>query len=304
MTWRAWATFAALCAIWGLPYFFIKLALHDLSPVCVAWGRITLAAIVLAPIAWRRGALQRAFAHTIAVSTFAVAELVVPFSLIAMGEQWISSSLAGILIATVPLSVVVIAPLFGVKERIGALRIAGLAIGFCGVVAIVGLDTGHGPMLWAGVACIMVSVAGYAIGPLVVERYLSDVDELGAVAASLVVASIVLLPFAALSAPNHVPAALSLTAVAVLGLVCTALGLYLYFFLINEAGAARASVVAYINPAVAAVIGVFVLNEPFGLITALGMAMILFGSWLATVRNGDIPHFVDVRGQPSHDRPK
>ena len=91
MTWRAWATFAALCAIWGLPYFFIKLALQDLSPVCVAWGRITLAAIVLVPIAWRRGSLQRAFAHKRAVTAFAVAELVVPFSLIAMGEQWISS---------------------------------------------------------------------------------------------------------------------------------------------------------------------------------------------------------------------
>ncbi|HKQ16081.1 MAG TPA: EamA family transporter [Steroidobacteraceae bacterium] len=282
MTWRTWATFAALCAIWGLPYFFIKLALHDLSPVCVAWGRITLAAIVLVPIAWRRGSLQRAFAHKVAVWTFAVAELVVPFSLIAMGEQWLSSSLTGILIATVPLSVVVIAPLFGVKERIGALRIAGLAIGFCGVVAIVGLDTGHGPMLWAGVACIMVSVAGYAIGPLVVERWLSDVDELGAVAASLVVASILLLPFAVLSAPDHMPSALSLTAVVALGVLCTALALYLYFYLINAAGAARASVVAYINPAVAAVIGVLVLNEPFGIGTAVGMAMILFGSWLAT----------------------
>lgn len=282
MTWRTWATFAALCAIWGLPYFFIKLALQDLSPVCIAWGRITLAAVVLVPIAWHRGSLQKAFAHTAAVTAFAVAELVGPFSLIAMGEQWISSSLAGILIATVPLSVVLIAPLFGVKERIGALRIAGLAIGFCGVIAIVGLDTGHGPMLWAGVVCIMISVAGYAIGPLVVERYLSDVDELGAVAASLVVASILLLPLAAWSAPDHVPSTLSLTAVAALGIACTALALYLYFYLINVAGAARASVVAYINPAVAAVIGVLVLHEPFGVGTAVGMAMILLGSWLAT----------------------
>jgi drug/metabolite transporter (DMT)-like permease len=299
MTWRAWATFAALCAIWGLPYFFIKLALHELSPVCVAWGRITLAAIVLVPIAWRRGSLQRAFAHKGAIIAFAVAELVIPFSLIAMGEQWISSSLAGILIATVPLSVVVIAPLFGVKEHLGALRIAGLAIGFCGVIAIVGLDTGHGSMLWAGVVCIMISVAGYAIGPLVVQKYLSDVDELGAVAASLVVASILLLPLAALSAPNDVPSTLSLAAVAALGILCTALALYLYFYLINEAGAARASVVAYINPAVAAVIGVLVLHEPFGLGAGVGLAMILLGSYLATgrskegeLRNGDIPHFV------------
>jgi drug/metabolite transporter (DMT)-like permease len=288
MTWRAWATFATLCAIWGLPYFFIKLALQDLSPVCIAWGRITLGAIVLVPIAWRRGSLQRAFAHKGAITAFAVAELVIPFSLIAMGEQWISSSLAGILIATVPLSVVVIAPLFGVRERIGASRIAGLAIGFCGVIAIVGLDTGHGPMLWAGVVCIMISVVGYAIGPLVVQRYLSDVDELGAVAASLVVASILLLPLAVWSAPDHVPSALSLSAVAALGIACTALALYLYFYLINEAGAARASVVAYINPAVAALIGVLVLHEPFGFAAGAGLAMILFGSWLATGRSKEV----------------
>ena len=288
MTWRTWATFATLCAIWGLPYFFIKLALQDLSPVCIAWGRITLAAIVLVPIAWRRGSLQKAFAHKWAVTAFAVGELVVPFSLIAMGEQWISSSLTGILVATVPLSVVFIAPLFGVREKIGALRIVGLAIGFCGVIAIVGLDTGHGPMLWAGVVCIMISVAGYAIGPLIVERYLSDVDELGAVAASLVVASIVLLPFAALSAPDRVPSAVSLSAVAALGVACTALALYLYFYLINVAGAARASVVAYINPAVAAVIGVLVLHEPFGVATGAGMVMILFGSWLATGRSKEV----------------
>src|SRR5687767_10802995 len=214
MTWRAWATFATLCAIWGLPYFFIKLALQDLSPVCIAWGRITLAAIVLVPIAWRRGSLQKAFAHTTAVTAFAVAELVIPFSLIAMGEQWISSSLTGILVATVPLSVVLLAPLFGVREPIGALRMVGLAIGFLGVIAIVGLDTGQGPLLWAGVACTMVSVAGYAIGPLIVERYLSDVDELGAVAASLVVAAIVLLPLAVMTAPTRMPSVSSLTAVA------------------------------------------------------------------------------------------
>jgi drug/metabolite transporter (DMT)-like permease len=203
----------------------------------------------------------------------------------------------------VPLTVVLIAPLFGVRERIGALRIAGLAIGFCGVIAIVGLDTGHGPMLWAGVVCIMISVAGYAIGPLIVERYLSDVDELGAVAASLVVASVLLLPFAAITAPDHVPSALSLSAVAALGIACTAIALYLYFYLINVAGAARASVVAYINPAVAAVIGVLVLNEPFGVATGAGMAMILFGSWLATGKgHSSLDAVAGLEHPPDHDQ--
>lgn len=282
MSWRAWTTFAVLCIVWGLPYFFIKVALQDLSPACIAWGRITLGAVILVPIAWHRGVLAPALRHKGAVIAFAIAELVIPFFLIALGEQWVSSSLTGILIATVPLTVVLIAPLFGVHERLGTRRIAGLAIGFSGVVALLGFDTGHGPMLWAGVAAIMVAVVGYAIGPLVVQRYLAGVDELGALACSLVVASIVLSPMAFLTAPTHMPSTLSLISVAVLGAVCTALALLLYFYLISEAGAARSSLVAYVNPAVAAVLGVAVLHEPFGISSVIGLMMILFGSWLAS----------------------
>ncbi len=182
------------------------------------------------------------------------------------------------------MTVVVLAPLLGVKEPLGARRVTGLAVGFSGVIALLGLDAGHGPMLWAGVAAMLVAVVGYAVGPLVVQRYLADVDELGAVAASLVVASIVLAPVALITAPDRAPSALSLSSVAVLGFVCTALALWLYFWLINAAGAARASLVAYINPAIAALLGVFVLNEPFGAGSVVGLLMILFGSWLATGR--------------------
>ena len=282
MSWRAWTTFATLCAIWGIPYFLIKLALVDFSPAVVAWGRITLGAAVLVPIAWKRGVLEQAYAHKRAIAAFAAAELIIPFLLIAQGEQWISSSLAGILIATVPMIVAVIAPLFGVKETLSLRRIVGLGIGFFGVIALLGLDTGHGSSLWAGVACIMIAVVGYAVGPLVVQRYLAGVDEIGSLAASLAVASVVLLPLAWLAAPTQMPGAIAIASVVTLGVVCTALALLLYFFLIHEAGASRAAVVAYINPAVAALLGVLVLNEPFGWGSVLGLGLILFGSWLAT----------------------
>jgi drug/metabolite transporter (DMT)-like permease len=284
MSWRASLTFVALCLIWGFPYFLIKLALVDLSPACIAWGRIALGAAILLPIAWQRDVLRPAFAHKGAVCAFAFAELVIPFSLIALGERWISSSLAGILIATVPMTVVLVAPLFGLKEPLGMLRLAGLAIGFFGVVALLGIDGVHGPLQWAGVACMLAAVGGYAAGPLIVQRYLADVDELGSLVASLIVAAIVLLPVAALSAPDHMPSAMALISIAILGVACTALALLLYFYLINAAGAARASVVAYINPAVAAVLGVLILKEHFGIGSIVGLGLILFGSWLATRR--------------------
>lgn len=282
MSWRSWTTFWFLCLLWGIPYFFIKLALVELSPACVAWSRITLGAIVLVPIAWRRGVLLPALRHKGAIAAFAVAELVIPFSLISLGERWISSSLAGVLIAVTPLTVVVIAPLFGVKEDLGARRLFGLVVGLIGVVVLLGVDTISGPEQWAGVACMVGAIIGYAVGPLIVQRYLSGVDELGSLAASLAVASIVLLPAALWSAPQVMPSALALGSVAILGLLCTALALLLYFYLIHAAGAARASVVAYISPAIAALLGILVLHEHFGIGLAAGLAIILFGSWLGT----------------------
>lgn len=282
MTWRAWITFSILCVLWGVPYFFIKVALADISPAGVAWGRLTLGALVLIPIALHRGVLLPALKHKIAIIAFAVTELVIPFSLISVGEQWISSSLAGILIATVPLTVVVIAPLFGVKEKLGARRLVGLLVGLLGVVALLGIDSISGHEQWLGVACLFVAVIGYAVGPLIVERYLRDVDELGALSASLVVASVILLPWAFATAPDIPPSSLALGSVAILGIFCTALALLMYFYLINEAGAARASVVAYVCPAIAALLGVLVLREHFGIGSAVGLVLILLGSWLAT----------------------
>ncbi len=286
MSWRIYLAFATLCLIWGVPYFLIKLALRDLSPACIAWTRITLAALILVPIAWRSGALKPVLQHKRAICAFAIAELVIPFSMIGVGEQWVASSLAGILMATVPLTVVLIAPFFGVHERLGARRIAGLFVGFSGVIALLGLDIGNDPRLWLGVAALLIAVIGYAVGPLIVQRHLAGIEELGAVSASLVVASLILLPFAIGTAPTHLPSTLSLVSVAILGTICTALALMLFFYLIHAAGAARAALVAYVNPAVASLLGVLVLHEPFGVHTIAGLVMILIGSWLASSREG------------------
>lgn len=291
MTWRTWTTFIALCVIWGLPYFLIKVALVDLSPAVVAWGRIALGALVLLPIAWHRGMLRPTLAHKGAIVAFAICELVGPFSAISFAETRISSSLTGVLVATVPLVVAIIAPLFGIREKLGTRRVIGLTIGFAGVVALLGIDRLSGPDQWVGAAVLVIAVLGYAIGPLIVQRYLAGVDELGATAASLSVAAVILLPFALYHAPTQMPSSTSIASVVALGVVCTALALFLFFYLIHAAGASRAAVVAYINPGIAALLGVLVLNEPFGLGLVIGLSMILFGSWLATSgkRQADVP---------------
>jgi drug/metabolite transporter (DMT)-like permease len=282
MSWRVGLIFGALCIIWGLPYFFIKLALAEVPPVGVAWARIALGACVLVPVALQRGTLPAVLRHKRAVCAFAFAELVGPFFLISLGERWVSSSLTGILIATVPLMVIVLAPLFGVRESLSGRRLTGLVIGFAGVVTLLGLDVLGGALGWIGAACVVTATLGYATGSLIVQRYLHGVDELGAVAASLVVATVVLLPAAVVTAPASVPSRLVLTSLVVLGVVCTAAALWLYFALIARIGAARAAVITYVNPAVAALLGVVVLHESFGPGSALGLALILVGSWLAT----------------------
>jgi drug/metabolite transporter (DMT)-like permease len=282
VNWRGWMAFAALGIIWGFPYFFIKLAVQELSPFMVAWGRVALGTLILLPIAWQRGALRTLSAHKAAVCAFAIAEFIIPFSAISFGERWISSSVTGILIATVPLTIALISRFFGLHEPLGIVRLSGLGLGFIGVAALLGLGTVTGLNGWGGVACMLLATTGYAIGPLIVQRYFGDIDSFGPVAASLAVSSIVLLPFAIYSFPTHMPSTLALSSIAVLGAICTALAMLLLFFLISQAGASRASVITYINPAVATLLGVTLLHERLGVGGVTAFVLILLGSWLAT----------------------
>jgi drug/metabolite transporter (DMT)-like permease len=282
MSWRGWGAFAALGIIWGVPYFFIKVSVQELSPVVVAFGRVTLGASILLPIAWRRGALQSLGAHKAAIVAFALVEFAIPFSAISFGERWIDSSVTGILIAMVPLSIALIQRFFGVHERLGWWRILGLGLGLIGVVALLGFGTIVGPLGWAGVACMLVATLGYAVGPLIIQRHLGGLDPFGPLAASLAVASMVLLIPAVLTLPTRMPSAPVLASMAMLGLVCTALAMLLMFYLVGHAGASRAAVITYINPAVAALLGVFLLHERLGWGGILAFVLILLGSWLAT----------------------
>jgi drug/metabolite transporter (DMT)-like permease len=191
----------------------------------------------------------------------------------------------------------VLSPLFGVHERLSARRLAGLVIGLVGVVTLLGLGAVDGMLGWVGVGCLVAATLCYALGSLIVQRHLSGVDELGAVAASLGVATLILLPAALWTIPARVPSTLVLTSLVVLGVVCSALALSLFFYLIARIGAARATVITYVNPAVATLLGVLVLHESFGAGTVLGLALILLGSWLAT--HSGKPEVLPVKGTVS-----
>jgi drug/metabolite transporter (DMT)-like permease len=272
----------ALGVVWGLPYFFIKIAVQEVSPISLAFSRVALATLILLPIAWRRGALRPLWDRKWAVFTFGLVEFAIPFTLISLGERWISSSVTGILIAMVPLSIAIIQRFFGIRESLGSWRITGLGVGFIGVAALLGTGPISGFWAWLGVGCMFLSTICYATGPLIIERYMHGLDSIGPLSGSLLVASMILFVPAIVEFPHEVPSAAALTSIAILGVVCTALAMLLMFYLVRNAGASRASVITYINPVIATLLGVLVLDEHLGIGGFVAFAMILLGSWLAT----------------------
>jgi drug/metabolite transporter (DMT)-like permease len=283
MSRRAWVLFLLSSVIWGVPYLFIKIAVDSgLRPAFVAWSRIALASVLLVPLAWYRGALRGLRGRGGAVMAYAACEVAVPFVLIAAGERYIASSLAAILVATMPLMVALLSMRLAAADRPSGPRLAGLAIGFGGVVALLGVDVAGRPDEMVGAGMVLLATLGYAIAPIIVSRRLADLDPLGPVAASLVAATIALLPAALATLPLRMPGPAALASIVVLGVICTAVGLVVFFRLITEAGPGRASVITYVNPVVAVVIGAVALAERLGAMSIAGLLLILGGSWLST----------------------
>jgi drug/metabolite transporter (DMT)-like permease len=281
---RAWLLFVLSSVIWGVPYLFIKIAVNDgVPPAFVAWSRVALAAVLLLPWAWSRGALRGLGSRAVAIAAYTACEVAAPFVLIASGEQYISSSLTAILIATMPLMIAVLSLRLSPHDRPTGLRLVGLLIGFAGVVALLGVDVAGRPGELFGAMLVLIATLGYAIAPLIISRWLADLDPLGPLTASLTLAAIVLLPAVFLAPLEQLPGAAALTSIVVLGVVCTAVGLIVFFRLIVEAGPNRASLITYVNPVVAVIVGMAVLGERLSLVSLLGLLMILGGSWLATM---------------------
>jgi drug/metabolite transporter (DMT)-like permease len=270
MSKRGWLLFAAMCVVWGVPYLFIRVAVRELSPATLVFVRTSLGALVLLPFAVRRGWLRPLVRRWRPLVLYSVIEVAVPWWLLTNAEQHLSSALAGLLIAAVPLIALVL------------LRLLGLGVGLAGVVALVGLQVGHVDLL--AVCAVLLTAVGYAAGPFVLSRGLSDVPGVSVVVGSLVLSAVVWAVPAALSWPDHVGWKVASSAVA-LAVVCTAIAFLVFFALIAEVGPSRATVFTYVNPAVAILLGVALLGERFTLGMAVGFPLVLAGSVLATRRS-------------------
>jgi drug/metabolite transporter (DMT)-like permease len=288
MSARAWAAFAAVSVLWGIPYLFIKVAVDEgVPPAFLAWVRVVLGAAVLLPLAWHTGLLSSLRGRWAWLAVFAVVEITLPFPLIAAGELHVASSLAAILIAAAPLFVALLALRFDASERVTGERLAGLVIGLAGVVALVGIDVAGETDELVGATAILIAALCYAIGPMVLKRHLADLDPRASMAAALAIAALVLAPAAAIDPPSAVPPGSAIFALVVLGIFSTAAAFAIYAALVAEVGAGRALVITYVAPVVAVALGIAILDEHLGAGAIAGLLLILAGSWLST--DGRLP---------------
>jgi len=282
---RGWFLFLSLGFTWGIPYLLIKVAVAELNPAVVVFTRLGLSAVLLLPVTIRRGHASVIRTHWRAILLFAVIELCLPFGALGIAEQRISSSLAGLLIAAVPMVNAIATYRLGMDTNWNQKRVLGLIVGLVGVGLLVGFEVQADN--WWSVALCSVTVLGYAFGPIIISKFLADVPSLGVIVWSQGIAALCYLPYVVFLAtsgtwstgPVHLK---TWGAVIVLGVVSTALAFILMFGLIDEVGPSRATLVTYLNPAVAVLLGILILREPFTSGIALGFPLVLLGSFLAT----------------------
>jgi drug/metabolite transporter (DMT)-like permease len=299
MTRRGWLLFIAIAVFWGIPYFFIKVAVQAVDPTVVVFARVGIATVVLLPVATRNKSLGRVRGRWRALIMITLVQLLGPYLLITYGEQRISSSLTSILIALEPLLVATLAIRFDPSERVGGLRLVGLALGPAGVVTLLGLDANVNGQALLGAAMVLLATAGYALGALLLRRQpFAALPKLGVVTVECLLATGVLLPLALTRLPAKPPGLEVMVSLLILGVICAAVAWLTFFALIAEVGASRGTVFTYVSPAISVLLGSTVLGEPLSMAVIAGFTLIIVGSWLSTgglPKTSLLPRTVEAR---------
>ena len=288
VTRRGLILFAALGIAWGIPYLFIKVAVTELDPAMVVLGRSALAAILLLPLAFFRREVAQVVRRWKPMLAYTVVEIIIPWYFLSSAEQRLPSSTAGLLLATVPLVGVGVAFLMGRPERMSRVNWLGILAGMLGVAALVGLDIAGSDLIAVGEIAIV--VVGYALGPAILSRWMSDLPGVGVVAVSLGATAIVYVPFVLATGawPTAWPSAAAIWSIIVLAVICSALAFLLMIALVAEIGPVKMTAITYVNPAVAVAAGVLILGERITVWTVVGFVLVLLGSYLVTRRRREL----------------
>jgi drug/metabolite transporter (DMT)-like permease len=280
--------FLALAALWGASYLFIKVGLDDdLSPAFIVFARTALAALVLLPVAAHLGALVGVRERLAPLFLLGLIQVTAPFMLITIGEQEISSSLTGILVAGAPIFTFLLAFALEGEERATPVSLAGVALGIAGVALLLGVDAPGGLSALVGGLMVVLATTGYAIGAWYLKRRVPGVPPVGAVATTCAASALMTLPIALFSLPDHAPSLEAAGSLLTLGVGGTGIAFVLFYSLVASDGPRKTSLVAYVAPGFSVIYGVTLLDESFTPVTLVGLVLIVGGSWLAA--EGRVP---------------
>ena len=283
MTRRGWLLFAVMAVIWGVPYFFIRVAVKELAPPVVVFGRTSIAAAVLFVLARRADAIRPALRHWRPVLAFAILEMAIPWILLTHAEEHLASGLAALIIASVPVVGAVAAFTLGDRSALRPVRIVGIVLGVSGVGLLVARDlSSDAAPPWWSVAEVLIVVLCYATAPFIAARRLPDVPSLGVISVSLTVVATIYAPIAAFTLPDEAPGMKAVWSVLGLAVICTGIAFVVFFRLIAEIGPARAGLITFANPVVAIALGAAFLDEHITLSIVIGFLLVVAGCWFAT----------------------
>jgi drug/metabolite transporter (DMT)-like permease len=273
----------ALAAIWGASFMFIKVAVRELEPLALVWLRLSLAALVLVPVALLslgREALSQFRAAAGRLAVLGIANSALPFTLLSWAEIRLDSGVAAILQGAAPLFTALISVRYG-TDRIGGLRLVGVLVGFVGVALLVGAHSGND--LGAALAVVGMALCYAASGVFGAHR-LQEVSPLVVAAGSMVIGSIATLPFGVATLPSHMIGAKELGSILVLGTIGTGVAYLLFYAILRGAGASRSILVTYLVPGAAVAYGAVFLGEPLRATALIGLVLILGGVALGSRR--------------------
>ena len=282
MTRKSWIYFGVVGFLWGIPYLLIKIAVTDIPPPLIVAGRTLIGAAILIPIAIHKSTFMDALRGIKYVLPYAFLEMIGPWILITNAEKEISSGLAGLIVATVPIFATIFTSMRGDHSVWQPTRIIGLVIGFIGIVALVGIESISGGTNPKAIAMMILASILYAYAVLMVTSNLPGVDGVAINGLAMAITCLFYLPISIAMWPSDPISLNAIWALIALGVLSTAIAFILFFIVVVEIGAARGSLTTYINTAVAVVLGIIILSEPITLGIIVGLPLVLLGSYMAS----------------------
>lgn len=282
MSRKGWALFALVGVLWGVPYLFMKVAVDELATPVIVFARLFIGAVVLIPLALSQKAIRSALQFWPYIALYAILEMVIPWSLITNAQKDLSSGVVALLVATVPIWATLFAHHTGDSTAAHRTRIFGIAIGLVGIAFLVGFETLNDVGNIQALVQVLIASVSYAYAVNMITRKAPGVSGIAINGLAMLLSTVIFAPFALTHLPTETPSSNAVLATIGLGVICTAFAFWVFFLVLDEIGAARASLVVYPNTAVAVILGIFFLDEKITLAIGIGLPLVLIGSYFAS----------------------